>query len=333
VAELAAHYTRAAPLGTAAKAVECSLRAAEQASAILAYGDAMAHYERALAALALQAPDERKRLEVCLALGGAAVRAARYPQARQADQAARRARALADKDAFVLAALSSAEASPPSGAPDAMVIQLLEEALTALGGADSFYRAIGLAMLGQALYFSDLARSESLSIEAVATARRLGDPVALSLVLLYRQVALSGPGEVAERLALIEEAHGVAERIGFEPALHHALVARAFCLLELGRITEAAGVIERMQRDADRTRLPDRQWRASSIARALPSRSGRSVRAPSWRPRRSPFGATPAIPAAVRLSSPSRPISAGGRPGSWAASRDRFARSWRSIRP
>ena len=63
LAELAAHYARAAPLGTAAKAVDCSMRAAQQAAAILAYGDAMAHYERALAALALQAPDERKRLE------------------------------------------------------------------------------------------------------------------------------------------------------------------------------------------------------------------------------------------------------------------------------
>src|SRR4030095_1672492 len=98
LAELAAHYTRAAPLGTAAKAVECSLRAAEQAAALFAYGDAIAHYERALAALTLQAPDERKRLEVCLALGNVAVRAARYPLARQAfDQPARRARAPDDQ--------------------------------------------------------------------------------------------------------------------------------------------------------------------------------------------------------------------------------------------
>ena len=56
-------------------------------------------------------------------------------------------------------------------------------------------------MLGQALYFSDLARSESLSAEALAMARRTGDPVALSLTLLYRQVALSGPGGGAERPA------------------------------------------------------------------------------------------------------------------------------------
>ncbi len=263
LAELAAHYARAAPLGTAAKAVECSLRAAEQATALFAFGDAIAHYERALAALSLQAPDERKRLEVCLALGAVAVRAGRYPQARQAfDQAARRARALDDKDAFVLAALSFAEASPPSGAHDATLIGLLEEALVTVGEADSFARALALAMLAQALYFSNLDRSESLSAEALATARRIENPVALSLALLYRQVVLSGPGEVAERLALVEEARTVAESIGFEPALHHGQVARVFCLLELGRVGEAAAAIERMQQDAERTRMPDRQWRA-----------------------------------------------------------------------
>src|SRR5262245_32596724 len=164
LAELAVHYARAAPLGTAAKAVEYSLRAAEQAATLLAYGDAIRHYERALAALALQAPDERKRLEVCLALGNMAARAARYPRAREAfDQAARWARALDDKPAFVLAALSFAEASPPSGAPDPTVIALLEEALAALGEEDGWYRALALAMLGQALYFSDLERSQAMS--------------------------------------------------------------------------------------------------------------------------------------------------------------------------
>jgi tetratricopeptide (TPR) repeat protein len=263
LAELAVHYARAAPLGTAAKAVEYSIRAAEHAAALLAYGDAVTHYERALAALALEEPDERKRLEVCLALGDAAVRAARYPQARQAfEQAARRARALGDTNAFVLAVLSFAEASPPSGAPDPTLIARLEEAVAAVGDGDSFFRAVALAMLAQALYFSDLVRSQALSVEALATARRVGDPIALSLALLYRQVVLSGPGDVADRLALVEEARAVAEGVGFEPALHHGDVGRAFCLLELGRVGEAAAAIERMQRDAERTRLPDRQWRA-----------------------------------------------------------------------
>src|SRR5262245_20018365 len=191
LAELAAHYARAAPLGTAAQAVEWSVKAAEQAAGLFAYGDAIAHYERALAALALLAPDERKRLQIHLALGEVAVRAARYPQARQAfEQAARRARALGDKDSFVLAALSFADASPPTGAPNPTVIALLQEALEGVGEADGFSRALTLAMLGQALYFSELDRSQDLTAEALATARRTGDPVALSLALLYRQVAL-----------------------------------------------------------------------------------------------------------------------------------------------
>src|SRR5262249_56243103 len=105
----------------------------------------------------------------------------------------RRARALDDKQSFVLAALSFAEASPPSGAPDTAVIALLEEALTAVGDEDGFARALALAMLGQALYFSDLARSESLSAEALAMARRTGDPLALSLTLLSPHLPLSRP--------------------------------------------------------------------------------------------------------------------------------------------
>jgi tetratricopeptide (TPR) repeat protein len=263
LAELAAHYARAAPLGTAAQAVEWSVRAAEQAAGLFAYGDAIAHYERALAALALLAPDERRRLQIQLALGEVAVRAARYPQARQAfEQAARRARALGDKDSFVLAALSFAEASPPTGAPNPAVIALLQEALEAVGEADGFSRALTQAMLGQALYFSELERSQALSAEALATARRTGNPVALSLALLYRQVALSGPGDVEERLAMVEEALTVAGSLGFEPALHHGEVARVFCLLELGRVAEAAEAVARMQQNAERVRLPDRQWRA-----------------------------------------------------------------------
>jgi tetratricopeptide (TPR) repeat protein len=261
--ELAAHYVRAAPLGTAAKAVDCSLRAAAQAAALLAHGDAIAHYERALAALALQAPDERKRLEVCLALGAAAVRAGRYPEARRAfEQAARRARGLDDKQAFVLAALSYAEATPPSGGPNPTVIALLEEALAALGGQDGPMRVIALAMLAQALYFVDLDRSRAASAEALAMAQRSGDAMSLALALLYRQVAVSGPGDVAARLSMVEQACGAAERVGYEPALHHGQVARVHCLLELGRVREAAAAIDRMQRDADGTRMPDRLWRA-----------------------------------------------------------------------
>ena len=264
LAALAAHYARAAPLGFAAKAVEFSLRAAEHATALFAYGDAMGHYDRALAALALEAPDERRRLDVYLALGDAAVRAARYSRARQAfDQAARRARALGDSHMLVFAALRFAEASPVSGMPDPAVIALLEEARATVGDEDSPARAFVLAMLAQALYFTtSLERSEAASAEALATARRIGDPIALALALLCRQVVLSGPAALSERIALVEEARAVAESVGFEEGVHHGRAARAFCLLEAGRVAEAAEEIERMQRDAERSHLPERQWHA-----------------------------------------------------------------------
>src|SRR4029453_3121798 len=104
LAEIAIHYARAAPLGAAAKAVEFSLRAGRQAMAMLAYEDALAHYERALAALPLEPPDDRRRMEVLLAVGDAAWRAGRNPRAREAfAQAVRCARALGDRHAQVRA--------------------------------------------------------------------------------------------------------------------------------------------------------------------------------------------------------------------------------------
>src|SRR5262249_62064229 len=39
-------------------------------------------------------------------------------------------------------------------------------------------------------------------------------------------------------------------------------VAHAFCLLEAGRIGEAATDVEGMQRDAERTHLPEWEWHA-----------------------------------------------------------------------
>src|SRR5262249_20241099 len=153
--ELARHYARAAPLGTAAKAVEFAVRAGEQAAAVGAYADAMAHYERALAGLALQAPDERRRLRVWLGLGDAAWRAGRNLRARQAfEEAARRARALGDQITFVLAVMRFAQASPLSGAPDPVSVALLEAALDAVGDVGGAPRALLLALLAQALYFS-----------------------------------------------------------------------------------------------------------------------------------------------------------------------------------
>ena len=68
---------------------------------------------------------------------------------------------------------------------DRSLVGLLEEALAGLGDDDSALRARLLTRLASALYYSGATgRCTALSSEAVAMARRIGDPAALASVLI-----------------------------------------------------------------------------------------------------------------------------------------------------
>jgi tetratricopeptide (TPR) repeat protein len=262
---LAFHYFHAAPLGVAAKAFEFSMRAADVASRLLAHGDAMAHYERALAALSFEPPDDRRRAGVSQALGLAAWLAGHNPKARDHYRiAARCARTVDDRHGLVFAAMGHARASPPSGAPDPASVALLEEALAAVPAEDGAARAMLLAMLGRALYFSpELARCHAVTAEAVEMARRVGDRTALTVALLCRQLALLGPGAVEERVALADESLRLASEPGVDLGTHESRLTRTLCLLERGEIGAATREVDLMRASADRARLPERQWHAT----------------------------------------------------------------------
>jgi tetratricopeptide (TPR) repeat protein len=277
LAEIAVHYAHAAPLGAAAKAVEFGLRAGRQALAMLAYEDAVAHYERALAALALEPPDDRRRMEVLLVVGDAAWRAGRNPRAREAfAQAVRSARALGDRHAHVRAALRFAHASLVWFRHDPAVVQLLDEALGLIPEGDDGSRAHVLAALASALYFSsDLARCHAASLEAVEAARRAAAPDALLSALLARQLVLLGPGDTAERLALVNETAALAAATGKHHAAHVSQLSRVLCLLERGEITAAAREVESMRLDAEQSRLPERRWHATAHRASLAILAGR----------------------------------------------------------
>jgi tetratricopeptide (TPR) repeat protein len=277
LAEIAIHYARAAPLGAAAKAVEFSLRAGRQAMAMLAYEDAVAHYERALAALALEPPDDRRRMEVLLAVGDAAWRAGRNPRAREAfAQAVRCARALGDRQAQVRGTLRFAHASLVWFRHDPAVVELLDEALGLIPDGDDGPRAHVLAALASALYFSsDFARCDAASQEAVEAARRVGVPEVLVTALLARQLVLLGPGDTAERLALANETAALAAATGKHHAGHVSQLSRALCLLERGDIAAAAQEVERMRLDAEQSRLPERRWHATAHRASLAIFAGR----------------------------------------------------------
>jgi hypothetical protein len=99
-------------------------------------------------------------------------------------------------------------------------VAMLTEALEAQPDGDSGTRAALLGRLSLALAFTEAApeQRETLSTEAVAMARRLGDPAVLAVALAARCDAISGPDHVAERRAaaaeIIELTRAAGDRAG-----------------------------------------------------------------------------------------------------------------------
>src|SRR4029453_4118472 len=250
--------------GAAAKAVEFGLRAGRQALAMLAYEDAVAHYERALAALALEPPDDRRRMEVLLVVGDAAWRGGRNPRAREASaQAVHSARALGDRHAHVRAALRFAHASLVWFRHDPAVVELLDEALGLIPEHDDGPRAHVLAALASALYFSsDFARCDAASQEAVEAAPR----GAISLVRL-RAWRCREPGGRRSRSPR-RCSGGARHRAAGTPAG----LARA----RRYRRPPRAGERDRCTRRSDRE--APRRAREPAVAGALPPRARRHRR-------------------------------------------------------
>jgi len=180
--QLAHHFSLAAPAGRPERAVDFALAAGRRADRLLAWEEAAGRYRAALRVRELAgAPDDRLHCELLLALGASQDRAG-APEARPTfSAAADAARALGDPALLGRAALGYAGRWSQLGRVEEDVAALLQEALARLGGEDSPLRARLLARLALELYYAgDPDRRLALSAEAVALARRLGDPIALA---------------------------------------------------------------------------------------------------------------------------------------------------------
>ena len=158
---------------------------------MLAWEDAAELFERALAALELaERPGPQQRCDLLLAVGEARMAASDVPAARTAyQQAGELARRIGSPEALARAGLGLGSEFT-SGVVDPVQVGLLEEALTALGKADSPLRARVLAGLARALVSTpQVERRLALSEDAVQMARRLGDPATLAAVLFGRHLA------------------------------------------------------------------------------------------------------------------------------------------------
>ena len=281
LAELAHHFTQSARLGDAARAVEHSARAGDRAAGLLAYEDAARHYTQALHLLPLLEDGGGDwRWALLLRLGDVQWWAGDGEQAgRSFEQAAAVAGRLGAAESLARAALGYVTGIAPvrrlglgwlvltgwiGGRTTA--IRLLEQALAALPETDSPLRAQALARLATELYPSDQTeRRTALGEEAVAMARRLGDPKVLLVALHGRHWAALAPDRSELRLANAAEMLEVAAVAGDDEMAFLAHHARLHCLLELCDVVGVDAELQAMTAIADRLGQPVFGWHVASL--------------------------------------------------------------------
>ena len=260
--ELAYHFFQASPAGNSDKAMDYALRAAKRAISLLAYEEAADHYEHGLGVLELQDEvKEEQRLDLLLALGDAQKKAGNTEKARGSfQQAADLARKVQSPQHFARAALGMGTSlSAAIGTVDDVHVRVLNEALSTLGEHDSSLRAMVLAHLSVANYYSPELRGP-LSQQAVEMARRVSDPMAQIAALYSRHSALAASVDVEEKLAIATESLRIAEQIGEKEWMLRARYLRILDFLELGDIAAVDEEIERYTQGAKELRQPLYLW-------------------------------------------------------------------------
>jgi tetratricopeptide (TPR) repeat protein len=266
VSELARHWLNAEPADLE-RALRYTQLAGEHAVAQLAPDDGVRWYRQGLDLFEqLGGADDAIRFDLLAGLGDAQ-RQAGDPEFRTTLlDAASLARRMQDGPRLVRAVLANNRGFvSASGVVDDARLHGLEDALAAVGPDDSAQRAVLLATLAAELAFSptDRERRVELSDEALALARRLDDPGALSRVLSLRVVTLWMPETLDERLANSEENVAAARRTGDPVAEFHAVHWQAAASVEAGRLDDAHRDVEHEAALAERLGQPTMRWLAT----------------------------------------------------------------------
>lgn len=272
LAELAYHFSMAAPLGDASRAIDYARRAAEQAVGQVAYDGAISHYRRALELSG--PPPTRERAELLLALAEAEWRVgstARAPQT--ASDAAAIARTLRDSELLGRAAVARAGAHLlyffERGDYDQETIDLLEEALVAVDTGDSRLRVELLGSLARLLYLvAPLERRAELITEAMAIAERLDDRETLAIARFHEYNALRTPYNAEARLEQATRLLHMALELNDRELLLTCHLFRVMELLELGDIDGVDAELDPQLQLAEELRQPNLLW-ITTLHRAM----------------------------------------------------------------
>ncbi|MFL5889421.1 MAG: ATP-binding protein [Solirubrobacteraceae bacterium] len=261
LAELAHHFRAAAPVGATDRAVAYSRRAGDRAIVTLAFEEAERQYEAAL----ILVDDAAERCELLLGLGEARARAGDTPASKRAfREAADLAERTGLSEALARAALGyGARMIWDVARDDDAVLQLLERALTTIGTDDSPLRVRLLARIaGGPLRDSTASaqRREALGAEALACARRVGDPATLAYALQGYILAHHSPDHTRRQLELADELVAVATEAGDKERIVEGGEERLDALVELGDVEGAKAELAAMTKVAAELRQPSHAW-------------------------------------------------------------------------
>ncbi|HZV73309.1 MAG TPA: AAA family ATPase [Conexibacter sp.] len=278
LADLAHHFSVAAPLGGSERAIHYNVRAARAASAALAFDEAAS---RLHVAIDLGIDDDRERAETLLQLGMTHNRAGNATAAFEAFAAAAAiARELDSGELLARAAVGYEDAGWRPAIFSRTTIELLEEAIPALDGDDSPELRVGLlAGLARALDFQgDRERGAIVRGNAIELARRLGDRAGLARVLV-RSYWARGTSPLEEILAMLAEGKDLAEELDDAELRTEAMAWRvptfvAMCDLGSARVEVAA-----LRQMAERTAQPFMHHVAEHYGAAIALCDGRLAEA------------------------------------------------------
>ncbi len=210
------------------------------------------------------ASEDRRRAELLIGLGTARRQRGDAGFRETLLDAARLAQRLGETELVVAAALANTRGFvSASGVVDEERIAILRTALEAVGTGDSRERALLLATLASELSFAPgFERRKALSDEAVALARRLGDPPTLCQVLSARFVPVWIPETLDERLEGADESVRIADQLGDPLAQFKAIHWHGVALVQAARMEEARRAVEREKALAARLGEPTARWLA-----------------------------------------------------------------------
>ena len=260
---IAHHYTEA---GLAAQAVPFWQRAGERALQRWANLEATNHLKKGLELLG-SASDARERnhpanaaqrCSLLLLLGEAQSEAGEFLEARDTLlSAAAVAQSLDSTESVVRAALELVHITYQIGLPLPEAVLLLEEALQKLGPDDSPLKARALGGLARYLGVTgERQKQQGYAPQAVAMARRLGDPELIGFSLLGMFYTLIAPEHAEQRLAIATDMLEHTKASDDRFLWREVPFWRGYCLLELGDTAEADAEFERWGRALEETKQP-----------------------------------------------------------------------------